>query len=194
MAETEVAMTIQSELNETTPNDTNDTKPTSSNNSAINDGIRHRVRIFTLKGFDDAFNKELMGSNDNESDLEKILKGSAKDKIWPRCYRVFVFLLGFIASLLIITLSNVDFDFTKVFSIFLIGLFSTYFIHIYSYMYSAKNAYRIYSVNGIVSDENSKLDWIRMPITSCAIQYRYEPINSISEFSAVGGGIANQVN
>ena len=141
-----------------------------------------RIEVFTLPEYEKAI------ESSNAAELTKLLKIDAKTKVQPRVGRMLATLFGLLLILFVVLYTNYNFSFTRVISIWLGSIFVFYFIHILGYLLTAKYAYRVYSINGII-----KNDWINMPITSRALIYRYEPINSVSEFSAIGGGIANQL-
>ena len=145
-----------------------------------------QIEIFTLQSFDNAI---LEDSKETEKKINEILTKSAQYKVRQRIFRVGLILCGLIYMIIALKVSNVNFDVTKILSLFLTASFVFYFCHVFTYILTAKNAYRIYSLNGMVDNGQ----WISMPITSRQLKYKYEPIESISELSAIGGGNANQV-
>mmetsp|Transcript_15001 Transcript_15001/g.18384 ORF Transcript_15001/g.18384 Transcript_15001/m.18384 type:complete len:587 (+) Transcript_15001:71-1831(+) len=136
---------------------------------------------------------------------------SNSDKICPRFFRILSFALGGIICFLVIAFTPENFEMTKVFAIYLGCVFTVYFSHIWWFFFTSKQAFRMYStserVKGWDGNEDKKKKkgfkcsdltkkpkaWIRMPITHTVLMFRFRPINSISEFSAIGGGIANQM-
>ena len=136
------------------------------------------IKVFTPDGFT---------ANENDEELEKLVRRSLGNKIGQRVYRVIAFILHAAITIPLITYSEADFHITKVIAIGLSGMFVAYFLHIYYLIGVSKNAYRIYSLSGTIPN------WTTMPITYRQLVYKYSPIQSISEYSAIGGGIANQV-
>ena len=69
----------------------------------------------------------------------------------------------------------------------LMGMFTAYFGTVISFFYKAhyngKYLYRVYSLSGIIPN------WTDMTVCYRALQFPYNPIESISEFSAIHGGM-----
>eukprot|EP01084_Bolivina_argentea_P169900 294459_1 len=119
--------------------------------------------------------------------IEKLVRGNARAKLQPKLTRVVASLiLGFL-SVALVAWTKVDFHVTKAIAISLIVMFVIYFLQVFYLIMYSKTAYRIYSLSTSVSS------WTPMPITYRALQYKKDSIGSISEFSAIGGGIANQM-
>eukprot|EP01084_Bolivina_argentea_P169901 294462_1 len=122
-----------------------------------------------------------------EKHIEILVGDNAKAKLQPKLTRVFASLLLAILVIGLVAWTQADFTVRKALSIALIVMFCIYFFHVFYLIGRSTNAYRIYSLNSTVDL------WTPMPITHRALIYTKDSIGSISEFSAIGGGIANQM-
>ena len=66
-------------------------------------------------------------------------------------------------------------------------VYTAYLAHIWWLYLTAKNMYRIYTFSGVPED------WISMSIAFKNSKYKNEPITSISEFSAIAGGVGKML-
>ena len=149
-------------------------------------GVTHApVKIFTPAHL--RFINFLSKNINNDTKLQKLVKASTRAKVGLRLSRAFGNMCYLIFALWIFTQSNSNFHVTKVVSLLLMVFFVGHAAHFVFLITNSKTAYRIYSLNTCVPN------WPLMPITSRQLVYRYQPMLSISELNAIGGGAANQV-
>mmetsp|Transcript_65415 Transcript_65415/g.80088 ORF Transcript_65415/g.80088 Transcript_65415/m.80088 type:complete len:342 (+) Transcript_65415:63-1088(+) len=127
-------------------------------------------------------------------DKEKLKKQIEKDqagKILARSYRmvIIIFVPFFLFILLAVERQTVSI--ISVFGYGLLFMYIGYGIHIFLMFgrgtCNGHSLYRVYSING------APTNWSYMLITYRQIVFPFHPITSISEFSAIGGGLAHDM-
>eukprot|EP01084_Bolivina_argentea_P054457 99861_1 len=119
--------------------------------------------------------------------VEDLIDSNWKTKLRPKITRVVATLILSFLAMSLIAWTDADFHVTKSLSLTLATMFTIYFGHVWYLIMRSDKAYRIYSLSSPVEG------WTPMPITYRALEYKTDSIGSISEFSAIGGGIANQM-
>ena len=141
------------------------------------------VTVFTPEKFN---NISKDGYNDEEL-TQLVMDNTLNQKLRARIFRAVLCLLLGILGVILVSFTSNNFHITKVIGIGVFVIINAYLFHLYYYVFNCEIAHRIYSLTDSVPG------WIKMPITCRQIMYKYQPITSISEFSAIGGGTANQV-
>mmetsp|Transcript_51664 Transcript_51664/g.63236 ORF Transcript_51664/g.63236 Transcript_51664/m.63236 type:complete len:432 (-) Transcript_51664:103-1398(-) len=141
---------------------------------------RSHIEIYTPIGLN------LVLTTGDDHRLRRLVDDS-RTKVGQRMFRVLTTVVGSVGIVFVMILTKPNFHVTKAIAMLLFGTFLSYFVHIFFLIGYSENAYRIYSLNCNVPN------WSPMPVTARQLIYKYQPIQSISEFSAIGGGVANQM-
>ena len=112
-----------------------------------------------------------------DMDLDEDNRGEIVSGVWH------MFLLVLFPAFLI-PMSRSGVQVSTVIGITYLGIFLSFLMHIFYFMMTSENIFRIYSRCAVPKD------WVGMKIAYANKEFKHIPIKSISEFCAIAGGVS----